>query len=367
MRRIFVRAAIDVGNIPTYYWGTDLLVDTPESDWMYRSHTPTLPVLPASGGSSLRQSLRNARLPRMLSLDSRKVACCEFGAPGGFPVLYSHQCGGSRLEAAVLDEAAFRHGIRLIAVDRAGLGASEPPLPFDRGGSDAGRVADALALEQYGLLSWGGGAAYALMQAARDPARARFCLSMSCPPLWLAGETGPGGSSRGRRVALAVVGAALYCHGRLTVRCMSPQRRLALLEGTIGEADRRVLKDPRIRRWLTMVLEEAVCQGGRGFAREMADSARQWPLDPAALDLPVEFWYGSVDRVVSDAGGQWLAARLPGTGRVHRIRGAGHFFMLRHQDLLFERLRRLSVRDTLPSTARMGGVRSIRLPVSAVA
>lgn len=360
-------ASIDVGNIPTYHWATDLLVDTPDPDWMYRSRTSTLPVFHASGGNSLRQSLSNARLPRMLSLDGRQVACSEFGAPGGFPVLYSHQCGGSRLEAAVLDEAAFRHGIRLIAVDRAGLGASEPRLTFDRAGNDVGKVADALSLDQYGLLSWGGGAAYALMQAARDPGRARFCLLLSCPPLWLAGETGPGGSCRGRRAALALLGAALYCHGRLTVRCMSPLRRLALLEDTIGEADRRVLKDPPVRRWLTMVLEEAVCQGGHGFAREMADSARQWPLDPADLHLPVEFWYGSVDRVVSDAGGQWLAARLPGSGRVHRIRGAGHFFMLRHRDLLFERLHRLALHGAMPSAGSEGGVRSIRLPVSAVA
>ena len=53
--------------------------------------------------------------------DGRVLAWSAYGDPDGFPVFYLHGALSSRLEAAVLDQAAHEQGIRLIGVDRPGL------------------------------------------------------------------------------------------------------------------------------------------------------------------------------------------------------------------------------------------------------
>jgi len=54
--------------------------------------------------------------------DGRRVGVRVFGAREGFPVIGLHGMPGSRLMYATVAQAAARRGIRLIAVDRPGLG-----------------------------------------------------------------------------------------------------------------------------------------------------------------------------------------------------------------------------------------------------
>ena len=55
---------------------------------------------------------------------SRILAWSEFGCPDGLPVLFFHSNGSSRLEASLFHEQAKQSGLRLIAVDRPGIGKS---------------------------------------------------------------------------------------------------------------------------------------------------------------------------------------------------------------------------------------------------
>jgi pimeloyl-ACP methyl ester carboxylesterase len=58
--------------------------------------------------------------------DGRTIGLAEYGAPGGRPVLFFHGSPDSRLSAAILAGAADRNGVRLIALDRPGMGLSDP-------------------------------------------------------------------------------------------------------------------------------------------------------------------------------------------------------------------------------------------------
>ena len=62
----------------------------------------------------------------MRLLDGRTLSYAEYGVPGGKPVFYFHGLAGSRLEPAMLDADDLEGaGIRLIACDRPGMGASD--------------------------------------------------------------------------------------------------------------------------------------------------------------------------------------------------------------------------------------------------
>jgi pimeloyl-ACP methyl ester carboxylesterase len=54
--------------------------------------------------------------------DGRTLGYAEYGDPAGSPLLYFHGHPGSRLEAAFLATAAHRAQIRLVGVDRPGMG-----------------------------------------------------------------------------------------------------------------------------------------------------------------------------------------------------------------------------------------------------
>ena len=58
--------------------------------------------------------------------DGRTLACPEAGDPDGRLVIHNHGGPSSRLEAHLLAESASKNRLRLIGVDRPGIGQSSP-------------------------------------------------------------------------------------------------------------------------------------------------------------------------------------------------------------------------------------------------
>jgi hypothetical protein len=55
-------------------------------------------------------------------LDDRTLGYAEYGSHNGFPILFFHGLPGSRLEAEKLHNAAVNMKVRLIGLDRPGMG-----------------------------------------------------------------------------------------------------------------------------------------------------------------------------------------------------------------------------------------------------
>src|SRR5262245_43416621 len=56
--------------------------------------------------------------------DGRLLEFAEYGDPGGVPALFFHGFIGSHHQARFAHPAAARHGVRLLAVNRPGVGRS---------------------------------------------------------------------------------------------------------------------------------------------------------------------------------------------------------------------------------------------------
>lgn len=81
----------------------------------------------------------------------------ERGPADGTPVMVFHGTPGSRLEQHSVPETYDRSGVRLIGVDRPGLGLSEP-LPgraIHDWPDDVVQLADALALDRFFVFGLG--------------------------------------------------------------------------------------------------------------------------------------------------------------------------------------------------------------------
>ena len=103
----------------------------------------------------------------------QRLAYRQYGAAGGIPVFLLSNWGFSSLQPPWVHEAALRHDIRLIAVERPGTGLSTPDNNMTHM-SFAGimrRLADALGLASFRLMGHAAGAAFALALASHVPER----------------------------------------------------------------------------------------------------------------------------------------------------------------------------------------------------
>ncbi len=113
--------------------------------------------------------------------DGRRLGYAEYGDLNGRPVFYIHGNLGSRLEAAFVEEEKLRDlGIRLICIDRPGMGLSD--YQSDRQildlPNDILELTNhiGLAKRQFTIIGGSGGGPYALACAYKIPSdRLRSC------------------------------------------------------------------------------------------------------------------------------------------------------------------------------------------------
>src|SRR6202012_5569256 len=93
----------------------------------------------------------------------RALEVHEYGDPGGHPVLFFHGLIGSHHQASYVDGQAGRHGLRIVAPNRPGVGRSEfvarttalDAVP------DVEDIAEALGLGEFSVIGISGGTPYA--------------------------------------------------------------------------------------------------------------------------------------------------------------------------------------------------------------
>jgi pimeloyl-ACP methyl ester carboxylesterase len=262
---------------------------------------------------------RNARDEdnRIQLRDGRFLGYSESGDPNGAPVLFLHGFGTTRVICPP-DSAARQLGLRLIAVDRPGLGLSTP-LPGRRlldWPPDVVEFADALGLEKFSIVGWSGGGPYALAcgRVLSDRVTSIALVSGAAP---LAKTTRTDYLRRFDRNAVIVAGKAPWVVRLAMWHWGRGQRRdaEAFFEKSLAEmcaADQEVLSEPRLRSRMIANSAELYRQGGRGMYDEALVLARPWGFDPAEIRVPVEIWHGARDEVVPFGMSAHLAELIPG-------------------------------------------------------
>lgn len=248
--------------------------------------------------------------------DGRRLQYRQFGVPHGPAVIYLHGMPGSRLEAGLIAQEAVTAGVRLISLNRPGIGGSDfqrhrRVLDFPR---DLLCVASALGLGCFSLLGVSGGAPFALAAAAGISARVRRVAIVS--------GHGPfhQGLQRGNQDGLVQIVGACPRLGQTALSLIKrrlrndPAAALDSLAKSWTDADRRlVLCDGENRRQFLQNLREAFCQP-RGLAWDIRLLARQWGFELACAGrVPVALWHGCYDELVPPAHARYLHAQIPGS------------------------------------------------------
>ena len=263
--------------------------------------------------------------------DGRLLGYAEWGDPGGRPLLYFHGWPGSRLEGRLGDEAARAKGVRLIALDRPGMGLSDyqPHRRLVDWPDDVLQVAAALGLDRFAVLGISGGGPYAAACAWKLSEQLTRAGIVSClAPLDVPGVIA--GMSRRNRLSLQLVGRLAVVRRILMARmAMSVRRRPdRILERGLGAAvDKQYLDRPEVRKILVESLSEAFRSGSRGNAWEMGLYARPWGVRLEDIRTPVYLSHGEQDANAPVTMGRYLATVIPecqatfypGEGHLHFV------------------------------------------------
>ena len=270
--------------------------------------------------------------------DGRRLSYAMFGAPEG-PAVVVLDGPGSRGLARAASATAAELGLRLVAPDRPGFGASTQPRRYEIADwpRDHAALLDALGVRRAGIVAQSGGTPYALAAAAALPDRT-VALALVAPvgplaePAMLAcsGAQLRRGALLGRR-APWLLRLALAAAGRQARR--DPEAAAAKVAGDLPPADAAIMRDPS--NWAIHQRATAeILSRPAAMAREIARLGRPWGIDYGAIDVPVALWSGDRDEAHPTAHARRLAELLGGAP-VHVVPGAGTFgLMPRYGDAL---------------------------------
>jgi pimeloyl-ACP methyl ester carboxylesterase len=274
--------------------------------------------------------------------DGRLLGWDDVGDPDGTPVLYFHGFGSTRLIRHPDDSIAARLGIRLLAVDRPGIGLSTSRpgrtlLDFAR---DVGNLADTIGLQRFGILAWSGGGPYALGCAWAMGSRVTQ-VGLISTPAPLSGSAAADYATRFHRASSRAADHAPWAV-RLAMWRWSRQQRndpAAHLDDAIAgmvDADKEILSDPRFRDVMLRNAAELYRQGGRGLYDEALIMARAWGFPLDQVRTPVRLWHGELDQAVPIGMGHHLARTIPSAQATFLPGEAHHLLYDRWEEILAE-------------------------------
>lgn len=263
----------------------------------------------------------------------------EWGDPEGFPVFYFHGTPSSRLEAAFADQAAKRHGFRLIATDRPGFGRSsfQKDRQFLDWPRDVCALADDLGVRQFGVAGHSGAGPHLFACGASiDPARLTFIGALApwgpvATPEIVSSLNTLDRAFTGVARRLPWTMRAAFAPLGWCARTW-PSLFFAILKASVSPADKRVLEDEDFVQVFRAVELEAFRQGSRGGAHEAFIAYRAWGFEIDRVRVPAHVWLGDQDIFVSNAMGSYMARTIPGVD-FHWVEGAGHLCIERWDDI----------------------------------
>lgn len=263
--------------------------------------------------------------------DDRQLGFAEFGDPQGRAMFWLHGTPGARrqipTEARVYAE---EHHIRLIGIDRPGIGASTP-FQYDTVvafADDLRTVADTLGIDKMCVIGLSGGGPYTLGCAAAMPDRVvAIGVLGGVAPTVGPDAIGGGAMAFGSLVAplLSVAGFPIRWAAVGLIRLIRPFGVPALhaYARISPEGDRRLLVRPEFQ---AMFLDDLLNGSRKQLAAPFADVivfARDWGFRLEQVKIPVRWWHGDRDHIIPFAHGQHVVDRLP-DAELYTLHGESH-------------------------------------------
>jgi len=271
----------------------------------------------------------NDNIDQTLKLkDGRTLGYIDLGKKDAKPLFHFHGFPGSRLEAMLLADRAIIKSIRLICIDRPGMGLSDfkKNRTFLDWPDDVVELADALGIDKFAVEGISGGGPYAAACAYKIPERLTSCGIIS------------GLASKDleieKKIKLFSVirifpwlfKLMIWIQSRGMKDLEKAEKNMKKALKKFPEADRKILEDPQVLSLFIKESAEAFRQGSKGAYHEGKIYARSWGfnLEDISPKLNVYIWHGDADKNVPIAMGRGMCKIIPNCeGKFYP--GEGHY------------------------------------------
>ncbi len=263
--------------------------------------------------------------------DGRRLSFAEYGSPRGEALVWMHGTPGARRQIPFeARRHAEEHGLRIVGIDRPGIGSSTPHLypQISAWTPDLEMLLDALAIDEVRMIGLSGGGPYALAAAAGLPDRVRAVGVLGGVAPTRGPDAPPGGIMQ-----LAVRLSPALAAGRVpigigltaAIRLVKPLagRGLDLYAAVQPAGDKLLLGRPEFK---AMFLDDLLNGSRFQTSAPLCDLilfTRDWGFSPADVAAPVVWWHGDADHIVPYAHGEHMVARLP-NAELRVIDGESH-------------------------------------------
>jgi pimeloyl-ACP methyl ester carboxylesterase len=235
--------------------------------------------------------------------DGRRVQLEEYGDRTGSPALWFHGAMSSRLEGGFLDAAARELGVRLISLDRPGVGGSDaaPGRTATGYAADVAQVLDALGIEQAAVGGQSNGGMYAMAVSSQIPERVLRAVPYN-PTTPVADPAAKAALSRSARLSYALMARKPEVVTKQAIKSRNPGR-LAKALGRRTNPDVHLLDDPAVAAAWKANTAEVLRQPDSGYlSREITLAVAPWGFDHRAVSVPVALVSGEKDAGLGYAG-----------------------------------------------------------------
>jgi pimeloyl-ACP methyl ester carboxylesterase len=238
--------------------------------------------------------------------DDRRLGFAEFGVPTGRPVFWFHGTPGARRQIPPEARlAAQLRGVRLIGLDRPGVGDSTPHIysSFAAWAHDLAVAADHLGLERFGLIGLSGGGPYVLACAHALPERVVAGAVLGGVAPARGPEAAPGGLVR---LASHFEPVFRYLHEPLGVMLTALAWTLRPVSSSVFNlvarlsppGDRAVFARPEMKAFFLDDLLHGSRWGLRAPVYDLLLFSRPWGFHLRDIRVPIRFWHGDADHLV---------------------------------------------------------------------
>ncbi|GAA1481277.1 alpha/beta hydrolase [Gordonia sinesedis] len=267
--------------------------------------------------------------------DRRRIGFAEFGSATGRAIVWLHGTPGARRQIPTeAREYAAENSIRLIGLDRPGVGSSTP----HRYGSlaefpaDLGALLEALGIDEFAIVALSGGGPYALAAAHAMPDRVVAAGILGGVAPTVGPDAIGGGAMRIGSLAAPLVSVAGAPIGRILSSALRVARpvgepAIRIYARLSPQADRELLGRPEFR---AMFLDDLLHGGSRGLDAPFADVlvfAHDWGFRVGDIDVPVRWWHGDRDHIIPYSHGEHMVSLLP-DAKLYTMHGESHLSTL---------------------------------------
>ena len=258
--------------------------------------------------------------------DGRSIGLAEYGNPDGDAIFWLHGTPGGRCQAPPMARRiALERGVRLIGVERPGVGRSTPHLHESVVGAagDIEQIADRLNVDRFGIVGLSGGGPYVLACAHEHPDRVVAGAVLGGVAPTCGDEAASGGAVAVARRLRVLLDRLYRPLGHLTWGLTYALRPLAsqvfdLFIATMPQGDQDVMYRPEMK---AMFIDDLLRAGRSQMHAPIADIvlfARPWGFSLGDIRVPIRFWHGDADHIVPLEHGRHQAALVPDSELVIR-------------------------------------------------